>query len=238
MIKFFRHIRQTLMMENKTSKPSLPVGRYLKYAIGEIILVVIGILIALQINNWNENRKLELAESDFLKGIKNDLKQDKDYIQLIFENIDPKIKAFTILNEQILNSKDGQISLNDSLFHTYLFTGQRTFYPVSGSFQSAVAGNNINTFNNKEIKSAIIKLYNSIYPRLEDNAQMLDHRWSGLTEKYLDERRTKHLVIKDKAQATKVINDMYYHFLQLRWYRNLLEQTNVEINLILKQIDD
>ena len=51
MIKFFRHIRQNLIMENKTSK-------YLKYAIGEIILVVIGILIALQVNNWNENRKL------------------------------------------------------------------------------------------------------------------------------------------------------------------------------------
>ena len=54
MIKFFRHIRQDLMSKNKTSK-------YLKYAIGEILLVVIGILIALQINNWNQNRisKLE-----------------------------------------------------------------------------------------------------------------------------------------------------------------------------------
>ena len=50
MIKFFRKIRQNLLIENKT-------GKYLKYAIGEIILVVIGILIALQINNWNEQRK-------------------------------------------------------------------------------------------------------------------------------------------------------------------------------------
>ena len=51
MIKFFRKIRQNLLMENKT-------GKYLKYAIGEIILVVIGILIALQINNWNEKWKI------------------------------------------------------------------------------------------------------------------------------------------------------------------------------------
>ena len=50
MIKFFRKIRYDLMSENKTSK-------YFKYAIGEIVLVVIGILIALSINNWNENRK-------------------------------------------------------------------------------------------------------------------------------------------------------------------------------------
>ncbi len=49
MIKFFRNIRQNLLNEGKTTK-------YLKYAIGEIVLVVIGILIALQINNWNINR--------------------------------------------------------------------------------------------------------------------------------------------------------------------------------------
>src|SRR5210317_2333516 len=49
MIKFFRKIRQNLLMENKT-------GTYLKYAIGEIFLVVIGILIALSINNWNQQR--------------------------------------------------------------------------------------------------------------------------------------------------------------------------------------
>jgi hypothetical protein len=49
MIKFFRKIRQNLLSEGKT-------GKYFKYAIGEIILVVIGILIALQVNNWNENR--------------------------------------------------------------------------------------------------------------------------------------------------------------------------------------
>ena len=53
MIKFFRHIRQQLVMENKT-------GKYLKYAIGEIVLVVIGILLALQINNWNSQRLKKL----------------------------------------------------------------------------------------------------------------------------------------------------------------------------------
>ena len=53
MIKFFRYIRNTLVKDGKTTK-------YLKYAIGEIVLVVIGILIALSINNWNETQKLEL----------------------------------------------------------------------------------------------------------------------------------------------------------------------------------
>ncbi|KPQ08630.1 MAG: hypothetical protein HLUCCX10_17225, partial [Algoriphagus marincola HL-49] len=69
MIKFFRKIRQQLLTENKFSK-------YLLYAIGEIILVVIGILIALQINNWNEERKELKRSKDFLTEFKKDLKKD------------------------------------------------------------------------------------------------------------------------------------------------------------------
>ena len=69
MIKFFRRIRQRLLTENKFSK-------YLLYAIGEIILVVIGILIALQINNWNEERKEFNKSKALLEEFKRDLARD------------------------------------------------------------------------------------------------------------------------------------------------------------------
>ncbi len=62
MIKFFRKIRYDLMDKNKT-------GKYLKYAIGEIILVVIGILIALSINNWNENRKSKRVADEIYRNL-------------------------------------------------------------------------------------------------------------------------------------------------------------------------
>ena len=65
MIKFFRHIRKSFLMETgNTSKPANQFGKYFKYAIGEIVLVVIGILIALQINNWNENKKIKNQVTD------------------------------------------------------------------------------------------------------------------------------------------------------------------------------
>lgn len=69
MLKFFRKIRQDLMGKNQRAK-------YLKYAIGEIALVVIGILIALQINNWNENRKTKLKEIEVLEAIQISLESD------------------------------------------------------------------------------------------------------------------------------------------------------------------
>ena len=71
MIKFFRKIRQNLLSEGKT-------GKYLKYAIGEIILVVIGILIALGINNWNEEGKLNNKRQQYYNQLISDINKDID----------------------------------------------------------------------------------------------------------------------------------------------------------------
>lgn len=73
MIKFFRAIRKDLMEKNKT-------GKYLKYAIGEIVLVVIGILIALSINNWNQNQKDRKLGDDYLLRITSELEMDKSIL--------------------------------------------------------------------------------------------------------------------------------------------------------------
>ena len=78
MIKFFRHIRLNLMEQNKTAK-------YLKYAIGEIILVVFGILIALQINNWNENQKKKKQLDGIYTIIEQNLKTDLNNIKVPIE---------------------------------------------------------------------------------------------------------------------------------------------------------
>ena len=81
MIKFFRKIRYDLIEKNKT-------GKYLKYALGEIVLVVIGILIALQINNWNENRKMLINEKITLNKFLQDLKLDSTYFQINLKRIE------------------------------------------------------------------------------------------------------------------------------------------------------
>ena len=81
MIKFFRKIRQRLVIENRFSK-------YVLYAIGEIILVVIGILIALQINNWNEERKANNELKNINKNLSQEFKANRSELQNVLGLID------------------------------------------------------------------------------------------------------------------------------------------------------
>lgn len=83
MIKFFRKIRQNLISEGKT-------GKYLKYALGEIILVVIGILIALQINNWNISKSNLKESTEFVARLKAEVKSNIGFIQEEIEKRKPE----------------------------------------------------------------------------------------------------------------------------------------------------
>lgn len=96
MIKFFRKIRQNLLSEGKT-------GKYFKYAVGEIVLVVIGILIALQLNNLNDERKTENLRQVYYKQLLQDFEKDKAYIKEHSSIIDSnmvKVKAFKEIYNQ------------------------------------------------------------------------------------------------------------------------------------------
>ena len=101
MIKFFRKIRFDLIEKNKT-------GKYLKYAIGEIVLVVIGILIALQINNWNENRKQQSKIKSVYSVIKSDLKYDVEKFDKIIKNMSIADTIFKKVIEKKMTNEDYQ----------------------------------------------------------------------------------------------------------------------------------
>ena len=90
MIKFFRQIRQRLLIQNKPTSQS---AKYFLYAIGEIILVVVGILIALQINNWNEENKKKALMITNIKSIAEDIQSDINDIQGANRNLNKQIVA-------------------------------------------------------------------------------------------------------------------------------------------------
>lgn len=131
MIKFFRHIRRSLIQENK-------MGKYFKYAIGEILLVVIGILIALQINNWNENRKDRNEELTALKDLKEEFQSNlKDVDSLLafkerhasmWENYLNKISNKTLSDDErsIVRPTMGSrvFEISNSMLNSLLATGK------------------------------------------------------------------------------------------------------------------
>ncbi len=104
MIKFFRKIRQNLLSENKT-------GKYLKYAFGEIILVVIGILIALYINNWNENRLEKSELTNYFKQIKTELESDITH----FNNDISQMQIWTDYLNKVSEGKYNEVDLSELL---------------------------------------------------------------------------------------------------------------------------
>ena len=148
MFKFFRHIRYTLMETGKT-------GRYLKYAIGEIILVVIGILIALSINNWNEVRKSKLKSQVYVSKIINDLIKDTLNINELISsakayniNIDNYFAFFNKGNIPV----DHLIDSSRNTMASYL-----RYVPVNQTFFDMQSSGNSNLLNEGQ-RSALINL--------------------------------------------------------------------------------
>ena len=119
MLTFFRRIRKGLLDGGKTR-------RYLLYAIGEIALVVIGILIALQINNWNEQRKYRALEDTTLTEIRISLQHATDELSKMIESNSLKFESCMIL----LQHYDQGYPFHDSLLiHILRFDSQ--FFPLA-----------------------------------------------------------------------------------------------------------
>lgn len=152
MIKFFRRIRQRLLTENKFT-------RYLLYAIGEIILVVIGILIALQVNTWNEGRILKEKEKEYLTDIRAFLLEDKKDVDELLEFYDEKQKVY----DSLLTRLDAKYTLNDFLspFTTYMLTTADAimFTIKSTAFDNMLSANDIGIISDKSLRYKLSSYY-------------------------------------------------------------------------------
>ena len=171
MIKFFRHIRQTLIMENKTSK-------YFKYAIGEIILVVIGILIALQINNWNQTRQEKQQSLEICEGLKDETQRNISNLKIDINRLEGMLGAdLEFLKMMGENYKDKEVRRLDSLV-SYSISAPRL------SLQQSVLNQSLN--NNVWIKHISKDLKNRVYdfPRFIQDIKNREE----LIEQYVNEQ--------------------------------------------------
>ncbi|NND51857.1 MAG: hypothetical protein HKN54_05595 [Flavobacteriaceae bacterium] len=141
MIKFFRRIRRQLLSENKFSK-------YLFYAVGEIILVVIGILIALQINNWNESRKLDVVELALYTNLLGDIKIS----YRTNESIKFRMMSYQDVNYQIYNESKGNSDFDPTMYYDYLQWSLPYKLNISEKY-----GVYVNNIRNEKIRNSLLE---------------------------------------------------------------------------------
>jgi len=151
MIKFFRKIRYDLLGKDKT-------GKYFKYAIGEIILVVIGILIALQINNWNENRKNRQIEKDYLNGILSNLEEDIINYKETIERDTLLLNYATVLQKAFTdeNIRSDKVLMKKVILLTNAYNGFGSSRTV---FEDMVSSGKINLIKSDSLRQTLTKYY-------------------------------------------------------------------------------
>ena len=159
MIKFFRKIRYDLMEKNKTGRPALPAGRYFKYAIGEIVLVVIGILIALQVNNWNQERLQTIKAEDTLKIIFRDLEMEFLMLSAAGTELSAQMNSLTEVSNGKIN-EDNLESFLDNLTGVFIYSLTNKGYLFLNQ------PGNMDLIADEELKEALYLYYEDMVPML------------------------------------------------------------------------
>ena len=152
------------MEKNKT-------GKYLKYAIGEIVLVVIGILIALQINNWNENKKEKRQELKQLIALKLEFKKNI----ITFDSITKHHLENEDATQKLINAKNENYTLEtlDSLFFKTIYN--YNFDPSRGIYNSLINSGQIELISNELLKYKIAEIQDIVVDYIDDENLVRDY---------------------------------------------------------------
>jgi len=178
MLNFFRKIRQKLLVENRFNK-------YLLYAIGEIVLVMIGILLALQVNNWNTERLNKQLEHDYYCQLVVDLESDKAELLERLKAADQRMQTA----KQLLLDLDAQTKTKDKLMRDFIFV-QRSdaFIPSKATLTDLTSSGKLSLIRNKTLRTQLLSFYE--YQDIKTNIAQNNHKinvdnimnWNSITE--------------------------------------------------------
>jgi len=197
-------------MENKT-------GKYFKYAIGEILLVIIGILIAVSINGWNEDRKLKKAEQSILKDLKQEMIINLKALEFaIAENE----KSFDAALEMRALFKDRAAfdKMSDSLIYESIrkLDWNVTYDPQNGILNSIISSGQINQLSNKELKYLLASLKDLTTDAIESTLKIETQRESSIKSYWINA-----MIIEDEKIMGYNVKSIFEHP-EFRWATNHL----------------
>lgn len=177
MIKFFRKIRQRLLSENKFSK-------YLVYAVGEIILVVIGILIAIQLNSIKNQRESRNEEITHLENLLADLKQDKTELNRMIERRESKLNSTEILRS--IQNIDEVDDLEEYYSHIMNVVYWDAHNPSLLTFNELINSGKLSLLSNERIKDLLLQIdfnYNELF---EVRKHLYEDHWEYFYRPFAD----------------------------------------------------
>lgn len=164
MLRFFSKMRYQLAAENRAAK-------YLRYAIGEILLVVLGILIALQINNWNENQKAHRYEIKMLSEIRNAMISDIKLFDYLANDRLAEIDSFnTVLLDLYLKKEP----VPDPVLYNMPILNRGYLFNYNSGPYEAVKSSGMDKISNDSIRNALASLYDYYLPRTKLALEMTD----------------------------------------------------------------
>ena len=252
MTKIFHNERKKLAAENK-------VMAYLRYAVGEILLVVIGILIALQVNNWNENRKTNSAAQEALVSLRADFQDNAAQIK---ERISQVNRTTGYLNNLIKIIDRDSSTINPDSLGKYVITGGSYWnVKITSSTYDALSGaGNLDLIQNKNLRKLLAEFYSTTKSGFEDEgvsetlavkiwektSSEIYTLWSNL-EGYNIELTKKSPVLKKKAvNSILKMHDIMGILIikealdqnQQKYMDNLLSLANKILNEINKELKE
>jgi hypothetical protein len=240
MIKLFRNIRQKLLNEGRTSK-------YLTYAVGEIILVVIGILIALSINTWNQERQACLKEEGYLINLERDLNNQISSIdiQLSYE------KIFADAGNPLLEEFNATGSLKiDSASSAKLreLCSRKTFIRTDPTYEDLISTGNIGLIRDSELRNALIEYYQELerYEKIlqNNNSLLVDEMFAQEIVKliYIGNSYTKDIfefsneLLQDKERRMKLLNIIDFRTGIAELHTEFMNELRIKTSTILAQL--
>ena len=216
-------------------------GKYLKYAIGEIVLVVVGILIALTLNNWKQKSDYLKTEVFYLNSLLNNLNEDEKEILSIIDFQDNRKGVRNSLYELLSAEEINELKIDSA----YQISSDMnlTFFPNTSAFNSIKMSGDFGKIQNKNLQLKLSSLYEKIYYRINYNGEFYDNRVENTAAQVMnyydwDKRRFTNWEI---AKTGKLKNIIAFEQDFNRFYVSLLDDALENIReikeLIINEID-
>jgi len=236
-MKLFRKIRHKLILDNKKTQ-------YLKYALGEIVLVVIGILIAIQINNWNQSIKDNDSLNEYLTKIKTHTLEDIGQLEELTKGRKQIADICKKARNSILNKTENEnlflLKISGTAFVDFYFK------PNLGGYESLKNSNYYGKINNTKLDSLLAK-YHGLVDIIAENERSYN-QYTVYQENYLDTQFDRSLILASAfmsldSLATKATPQSEYDQAFIEYtgkpaYRNVISLAAWQFDTMIEQYDE